>query len=94
MKLDKEKTCCFSGHRSGGFDFYHSHLGKLLSDSLEKAIDTAVKDNATTFLTGMAMGFDIFAAEAVLRCKGFFSNPKMKLVCVLPYSSQSNKYPR
>ena len=41
----------------------------------------------------MAMGFDIIAAELVLLLKKAYKKAKIKLICVLPFKTQSEKFP-
>jgi uncharacterized phage-like protein YoqJ len=50
---------------------------------LEKAIDDAIADGYVTFITGMAMGTDIWAAEIVLNRKK--TNKDLHLICALPH---------
>lgn len=88
------KKCCFSGYRPSKFPF------KLNSDDLdfeifEKHLYTTlnflIDDGCRIFYTGMAMGFDILAAETVLYFKTKI--PYIKLVCVVPFENQQNSYP-
>ena len=44
----------------------------------------------THFISGMAMGVDIFAAEAVLKLKEKY--PQIKLECAIPCETQANKW--
>jgi len=48
---------------------------------------TLIKNGCTVFYSGMAMGFDIIAAETVLLLKKQ-SNLPIKLICVLPFKNQ------
>ena len=76
-----DKICCFSGHREGAFD--EACFQKALDDALKQAIDAGY----TTFYGGVAIGFDIIAAEAVLRLK-IKENLALKLVSVVPFRGQ------
>ena len=89
--MNKSTTCSFTGHRLTHFDFTHSELGRRLIDLLDAAILVAAHEGYTTFLTGMAMGFDIVAAERVLvhKARGL----DVSLVSVLPFRFQHQKYP-
>ena len=58
-------TCCFTGHRPEKMTQTESEIRPLL----EEAIDSAINDGYITFITGMAMGVDIWAAEIVLERK-------------------------
>ena len=58
---------------------------KEIKPLLEKAIDDAIADGYVTFITGMAMGTDIWAAEIVLKRKK--RNKALHLICALPHSN-------
>ena len=83
--FDKEHTICFTGHRTDKLKIEEKVIRKLL----KKEIISAIDDNITVFLSGMAEGFDIIAAETVIHLKKQF--PKIKLVCVLPFEAFGNK---
>lgn len=61
----KQHRCCFTGHRPNKLNYSESEIKPLL----EKAIDNAIADGYVTFITGMAKGTDIWAAEIVLQKK-------------------------
>ncbi len=71
--------CCFTGHRPDKMELEEKEI-KLL---LEKAIDEAIANGYVTFITGMAMGTDIWAAEIVLEKKKI--NKDLHLICALPH---------
>ena len=71
--------CCFTGHRPDKMELGESEIKPLL----EKAIDDAIADGYVTFITGMAMGTDIWAAEIVLERKK--KNNDLHLICALPH---------
>ena len=50
---------------------------------LAKEIATALKQGKRTFITGMARGSDIYAAELVLEYRAQY--PDIHLVCALPH---------
>lgn len=75
----RKRRCCFTGHRPDKMT-----LGeKEIKPMLEKAIDKAIENGYITFITGMAMGTDIWAAEIVLDRKKH--NDKLHLICALPH---------
>ena len=74
-----ERCCCFTGHRPEKMNLTESDIKPLL----EKAIDEAISDGYVTFITGMAMGTDIWAAEIVLDRKK--NNSNLRLICALPH---------
>lgn len=75
----KEKVCCFTGHRPEKLTRGEDAVRKLL----EGAVDSAIERGFNTFITGMAEGTDIWAAEIVLSKKQ--ENPNINLVCALPH---------
>ena len=50
---------------------------------MERAIDKAIQNGFTTFITGMAQGVDIWAAEIVLERKKH--NSALHLICAVPH---------
>ena len=81
--MDQEELrlhrCCFTGHRPDKMELGEKEIKPLL----EKAIDEAIAGGYVTFITGMAMGTDIWAAEIVLERKK--KNKDLHLICALPH---------
>jgi len=73
------RRCCFTGHRPDKMELGEKEIKPLL----EKAIDNAIAEGYVTFITGMAMGTDIWAAEIVLERKK--KKNDMHLICALPH---------
>ncbi len=73
----------FTGHR----DFDLKRHGESLREVILSHLDGEREDDPVIFLSGMAVGFDLAAAESVLtlRDEGFC----VMLHCVVPYSEQS-----
>lgn len=71
--------CCFTGHRPQKMQISESKL-KLL---IEKAIVDAIQQGFVTFISGMAIGYDIIAAETVLMLRKQY--PHIHLICALPH---------
>ena len=71
--------CCFTGHRPDKLPIGEEQLCRLL----DGAIAQAVQDGFTTFISGMAPGVDICAAELVLKRRAL--DPRLKLICALPF---------
>lgn len=70
---------CFTGHRPEKLTRHE----KAIKKDLEKEIRQAVAGGLNVFITGMARGVDIWAAQIVLmlRDEGY----DVKLMCVCPY---------
>ncbi len=75
----RKHRCCFTGHRPNKLNHNEKEVKKLL----EKAIDEAIADGYVTFISGMAPGVDVWAAEIVLDRKR--KNKNLHLVCALPH---------
>jgi uncharacterized phage-like protein YoqJ len=92
MQIDISKTWCFTGHRPNklyGYD--RNNAGNL---QLCFAIRDAVKylhltHGIDTFISGMALGWDIWAALEVLELKETYP---IKLICAIPCKDHSNKF--
>lgn len=70
---------CFTGHRPEKL----SRTETEVKADLEKEIRRAIADGITVFITGMARGVDIWAAEIVLQLRE--SGLPVKLICASPY---------
>ncbi len=70
---------CFTGHRPEKL----SRSQRDIENDLEKEIRQAIADGLNTFITGMARGVDIWAAQIVLRLRAV--GCPIKLVCACPY---------
>lgn len=80
MKTEKRlHRCCFTGHRPEKLSLSETEVKPLL----EKAIDAAIENDYTTFITGMAPGVDIWAAEIVLEKRKH--NAALHLICAVPH---------
>ena len=91
----KEKTCAFTGHRPQKLPFGFNEaderctaLKKLLRTKIIEYIET---EHVTHFISGMALGTDMYAAEIVLGLKAAY--PGITLTCALPCESQAEKWP-
>ena len=88
MALSKV-TCCFTGHRPQSlpwkFDEQDERCLKM-KEKLKMEIINAIKTGYTTFISGMALGFDMICAEMVLELKRTYSD--IKLVGAIPCKTQ------
>lgn len=76
------KTCVFTGHRELASDFSKRKLKEEVKKLIAQGVDT--------FLCGMAIGFDLLAAETVLSLKR--KNPQIKLVACIPCIGQEKYF--
>lgn len=72
----------FTGHRT--------YDGRA-DEALRQTIVACHARGAHTFLSGMAVGFDLAAAEAVLACRDEL--PALRLVAVVPFEGQQTRFP-
>ena len=71
--------CCFTGHRPEKLNSSES----AVKAALREQINQAVHDGFTVFITGMARGADLWAAEIVLNLRK--SKKEIKLICAIPH---------
>lgn len=93
--MSKHATCCFTGHRPQKFTFGLDEESEdciLLKLKLLAQIQEMRKKGVTTFLTGMAMGVDIWAAELILELKAGLPQEDIRLIAVIPHEGQANKW--
>ena len=79
------KTCAFTGHRPKGLGYPESD-GRCaaLKEKLRSLIVKLMEEEGVThFISGMAQGVDMYAAEIVLELKK--QHPQITLECAIPY---------
>ena len=86
IKTEKEentaiKSCVFTGHRILEDDFSKKRLKIVVQAAIEQGVDT--------FYNGVAMGFDLIAAEIVLSLKKKYSHVKL-IACIPCYKQEKN----
>lgn len=82
MNFEIEKTCAFTGHREVGDD--------LDLPLLETCVEEFIADGYNCFLCGMARGFDLIAADLILKLKE--KHCDIKLIACVPCPNQSKFY--
>lgn len=90
-------ACSFTGHRPIAFFFGYDEKNEMflsLKKDLLAAIEyMIVKKDCTVFNTGMALGFDIWAAEAVLALKDS-KYPNIVLNAYIPTKQPNSNWPK
>ena len=93
--MGKKNTCCFTGHRPQklpwGYDEEWEDCVKLKL-KLACEIEAMRKKGVTTFISGMAIGVDMWAAAIVLDLKSAYPQDTIKLIAAIPYEGQANKW--
>lgn len=77
---------CFTGHRPEKL----TRFEWLIKKDLEKEIKKAIEDGLTVFISGMARGVDIWAAEIVLKLRD--AGKPIRLICASPYEGFENRW--
>ena len=77
--------CCFTGHRPQKLTVPERIIKKALEEEVKRAID----DGFTTFISGMAQGVDIWAAEIIIKLRKKYG---LKLICASPFEGFENSW--
>ena len=85
MMYNKDRTCCFTGHRELTLGQYQNIFHKT-----EAVIEEFIKKGYLYFEIGGALGFDTIAALAVLKLRERY--PDIRLFLVLPCLSQAKSW--
>jgi len=83
--LNKSQSVAFTGHRN-----IVGNKRPELRVAVDNALIELYQSGYRNFISGMAMGFDLLAASAVIALKRRFSD--VKLIAVVPYRNQSEKF--
>jgi len=85
------KIACFTGHRYQSFRFgdneKHRECVRLKKALRKEIINLVKKRSIKHFISGMALGVDIWCAEIILRLKKRYRD--ITLECALPCAAQS-----
>ena len=87
------RACAFTGHRPQKLPWRFDETAPgcvALKETLTTQITALVADGYTEFLTGMAEGVDLWAAQLVLALRE--TNPALRLHCILPCAEQSARW--
>ena len=88
------KTCAFTGHRPQslpfGFDESDKRCTSLKSVMRDQIVALIENEGVTHFITGMALGVDMYAAEIVLDLKSKY--PHITLESAIPCETQAIKW--
>lgn len=88
----KRKACSIIGLRPQALPFREGDAQYLqMMEKMGAAIQNAIKNDFTTFLSGGSMGPDVWFAETVYMLKGIY--PQIWLQFILPYEAQANRWP-
>lgn len=90
LELSKS-TCCFTGHRPQNLPWGFNELDErclIMKEKLKEEIINAIENGYSTFISGMALGFDMIACETVLELKKHYKH--IKIIGAIPCKTQSH----
>ena len=82
---NREKVCCFTGHRKITDEELRAMLPELL-----RIVGRLLRQGVNTFVTGGALGFDTVAAEVILQLREY--HPHLRLIVVSPFAGQADNW--
>lgn len=94
---DRKKTVCITGHREksvpsyGGNPLYRSITLAAVKLMLYRYIDMAVERGYLNFISGLAVGTDLWAAEYIVKKRK--SNENIRLIGAMPYLRHAERFP-
>lgn len=83
----KKHRCCFTGHRPEKIGVSEQTVVKALENEIRQAID----DGFNVFITGMAQGTDIWAAEIIIHLRKTEGIP-LKLIAASPFDGFEQRW--
>ena len=93
MEIDKTKTIAFTGNRSltSSNGLSGIELRTAIISKLYKTIEHEYLENGyTTYLSGMATGFDFLSGLAVTELKHHY--PEIKFIAVIPFEGDHDRF--
>lgn len=92
--MDKEKTCCFTGHRPDKLPWGEQEEDPRcvrLKQAVARAVEEVYVSGGRHFICGMARGCDLYFAEAVLELRTWHGD--VTLECARPCETQADSWP-
>lgn len=92
--ISKNKTICFSGHRTEKLPKSEKNFIKLILD-LNLEIENAISEGYDTFIFGACYGFDLICAEQILKRKQIVRHTdpsSINLIAVVPFEDQAARW--
>lgn len=87
------KSAAFTGHRPNKLNGYEAKANKKLLWVLREVIEDHINNKGvTTFINGLALGIDMWAARIIIKLKQ--TNPNLKLISAIPCRNHPSKWPK
>lgn len=93
MPTERSKTCCFTGHRPAKLPWGSDERDPrclALKRSILREVEALYLQGYRHFISGMALGCDLYFAEAVLTLKEQY--PAAVLEAALPFPGQADRW--
>ena len=94
MTAARTRTCCFTGHRPGKLPWGEDERDPrclALKRSLLRELEGLYRQGWRHFISGMALGCDLYFAEAALELREIY--PALTLEAALPFPGQAARWP-
>lgn len=82
----RKHRCAFTGHRPERLVGQETYV----ITGLRKAIEEAINEGYTTFITGCSRGTDLWAADIVIEMRRH--DKRLKLICAIPFEGFDEKW--
>jgi len=98
MKNDRKTTICISGHREKSIipyknDYsYHEITVSTVKCLLERYLDLAYLNGYDTFISGLAVGADLWGAEHIIKRRR--QGMDLKFIGIMPYLHHADSFPK
>lgn len=94
MDIDREKSVAFTGYRPAKMRVSSGNpdIEKEVRTALGASIRQLYEQGFRYFLTGMAEGFDLWAADEVLNLAAAGECPDARIVAVVPFRGQPARF--
>ena len=93
ITADRERSCCFTGHRPQKLPWAMNEADprcRALKQELEARLSGIYELGYRHFLCGMAIGCDMYFAEAVLKLRD--AHPDVTLEAAIPFGDQPGRW--
>jgi len=90
---ENEKSCSFTGHRAAKLPWKYDEADPgciAFKEKLAAVISAVYESGITHFISGMALGCDMYCAEAVIELRR--EHPDITLEAAVPYDGQDEKW--
>ena len=94
MNVNREQTCCFTGHRPAKLPWGTKEQDPRclrLKARLAEEVEQAYDDGYRYFICGMARGADFYFCEAVLALRD--RHPEVRIEAAIPCEEQAARWP-